>query len=96
MRNAFIVSYDIVDDKRRTKVAAVCKGYGERIQYSVFRCPLSPTEQLNLERELGDIIHHGEDQVLFIDLGPTKGRGGDCIHAVGRPYVPPDDGAVIV
>ena len=95
-RNAFIVSYDITDDKRRTAVHARCLGYGERIQYSVFRCHLSPTERIALEVELREIVHHREDQVLFIDLGPVDGRASWCITALGKLYTPPDDGPVIL
>lgn len=95
-RHAFIVSYDITDDKRRTQVHARCLGYGERIQYSVFRCHLSPTERISLEVELREIVHHRADQVLFIDLGPVEGRASRCITALGKYYRPPDDGPVIL
>ena len=40
-----IVSYDIVDDKRRTKLAKRLCDFGKRVQYSVFECDLSK-EQL--------------------------------------------------
>lgn len=36
-----IVSYDIVDDKRRTKLAKKLCDFGKRVQYSVFECDLS-------------------------------------------------------
>lgn len=33
----YIVSYDIPDDNKRTKIANICKNHGlERLQYSVF------------------------------------------------------------
>lgn len=96
MRSAFVVCYDIVCDKRRTQVSEICKGYGDRIQYSVFRCHLSKVERLELEERLRAEIHHFEDQVLLVDLGPVDGRGGTCIEAIGLPYLEPDEGAVIV
>jgi CRISPR-associated protein Cas2 len=95
-RNAFIVCYDITDDKRRTSVFNTCRGYGERIQYSVFRCHLSRTERINLESAVREIIHHDLDQVLFIDLGPVDGRAINCVRAIGKPHAPPDDGPTIV
>jgi CRISPR-associated protein Cas2 len=45
---------------------------------------------------LADLIHHGEDQVLFIDLGPTEGRGERVIAALGKPYSPIDAPCVVV
>ena len=96
MRNAFVVCYDIACDKRRTQVSEICKGYGDRVQYSVFRCHLSNVERLELEERLRAEIHWFEDQVLFVDLGPSDGRGGKCIEAIGLPYKEPEDGAVIL
>ena len=89
MRNAFIVTYDISDPRRLRQVFKVMKGHGAHVQLSVFRCELSSRERLRLELRLGDEINHDEDQVLFIDLGPAKGRGHRCIHSVGRPYGSP-------
>ena len=34
----YVVSYDIVDDARRTRVHATLKDYGTPVQYSVFEC----------------------------------------------------------
>ena len=35
-----VVSYDIVDNKKRNKIAGIMKDYGTRVQYSVFECNL--------------------------------------------------------
>jgi len=35
-----IISYDISDDKTRSKVANLLEDHGKRIQYSVFECRL--------------------------------------------------------
>ena len=40
----FVVSYDISDDKRRTKIHNTLKSYGQRVQYSVFECDLTDTQ----------------------------------------------------
>ena len=45
----YLVSYDIVDDKRRNKLARVLQGYGNRVQYSVFECRLSKGQAKELE-----------------------------------------------
>ena len=33
-----VISYDISDDRTRSKVANVLADYGKRVQYSVFEC----------------------------------------------------------
>ena len=62
-----VLSYDIRDPKRYRRVFRILKGYGESIQYSVFRFFLDDRtlEELRwrLERELAD-----EDSLLVVDL----------------------------
>jgi CRISPR-associated protein Cas2 len=42
MANGFyLVCYDVVGDARRVRVANLLKGYGLRVQKSVFECVLS-------------------------------------------------------
>ena len=86
MRATYIVCYDICDDRRLRKVAEICSDFGVRLQYSVFECDLNAAERAKLEAKLGDVLHHDEDQVLFIDLGPAEGRGERVITALGRQY----------
>ena len=35
-----VISYDVVDDKRRIKIAKQLENYGKRVQYSVFEAIL--------------------------------------------------------
>ena len=86
MRNSYIVTYDIADDKRLRKVFKTMRDFGDHLQYSVFECQLTPTDLVRLRATLGEIIHHTEDQVLFVNLGPAEGRGDRVIAALGRPY----------
>ncbi len=88
MRKSFLVCYDICDDKRLRKVFQITRGYGDHLQYSVFECQLNPTDLVRLRAELAAIIHHDQDQVLFVDLGPAEGRGDRVITALGIPYSP--------
>lgn len=96
MRTTYIVCYDITDDKRLRKVFKACSNYGMHLQYSVFECDLSVSELVEMERELGDLIKHDEDQVLFICLGPAEGRGERVIHSVGLPYMKMDAPCYVV
>jgi CRISPR-associated protein Cas2 len=86
MRTTYLVCYDIADEKRLRRVFKVCKNFGDHLQFSVFECDLSTTERLQLEQRLNEVIEPGEDQVLFVALGPAEGRGDRVITALGLPY----------
>ena len=96
MRQAFIVTYDVCHPKRLRKVYKLMCGFGEHLQLSVFRCELNPRELIELRTGLAEVIHHHEDQVLFVDVGPIEGRGATSIVALGKSYVPPTRRAVVV
>jgi len=48
MRRLYIIMYDIADDKRLRLVFKIMRGYGDHLQYSVFRCELSKREKFEL------------------------------------------------
>lgn len=86
MRRNFIVTYDIRDPKRLRKVHKTCKGFGVHLQYSVFECDLTTSEKVDLEDRLREIMNLKDDQVLFIDLGPSTARGERTVTALGQSY----------
>jgi len=96
MRNQYLVSYDVSDAKRlRTMYKKMC-GFGDPIQYSVFLCPLSGKEKVLLVDKVREIIHHQEDRVMIIDLGPVDGRGKECISFIGLRREMQESGAIVV
>ena len=48
----YVISYDIVSDRLRNKVAKVLLGYGKRVQYSVFECRISQEKFEELYRKM--------------------------------------------
>lgn len=96
MRQTYIVSYDVSDPKRLRRVFKLMRGYGDHLQLSVFRCELSERELVELRGKLGGVIHHREDQVLFVDVGPAEGRGRTSMRALGRPLLVPEQLAIVV
>jgi CRISPR-associated protein Cas2 len=96
MRNTYLVTYDIADDKRLARVYKTMRGFGDHLQYSVFECQMTPTDLVRCRHALGEIIDHRRDQVLFVDLGPAEGRGERVITALGRAYSPVDSPCIIV
>jgi len=69
MQHHYIVAYDIRDAKRLRAVAKVCRGYGDRLQLSVYACRLSDKDRAVLTAKLKKVINHEEDQILFLRLG---------------------------
>lgn len=65
----WLVCYDIREPKRLRRVAKHMEGYGERMQYSVFRCWLTDRQLQRLRWELTTIIDVVDD-VLMIPLCP--------------------------
>lgn len=96
MRKTYLVSYDIRDDKRVKKVHRAMKNFGDHLQYSVFECQFTEAELLQCRAALSEIINHRDDQVLFIDLGPSEGRGERVITSLGQAYTPFDAPCYVV
>jgi CRISPR-associated protein Cas2 len=85
-RIRYLVSYDICDPKRLRRVARTLEGFGIRLQYSVFECPLDDLRLAKLKAELQDLLNHNEDQVLFVSLGPSARDATLVIETMGLPY----------
>ncbi len=96
MRTTYLICYDICDDKRLRLVFKTMRGYGDHLQYSVFECQLTATDLACCRAELAGIIQHNEDQILFVNLGPSDGRGERVISALGKPYSKFDSPCIIV
>ena len=96
MRTTYLVCYDISNDLRLRRVHKTMVGFGDRLQYSVFECRFSAADLARCKHALGQIIHHREDQVLFVDLGPANGRGERVISSVGRAYSTIDSPCIVV
>lgn len=69
-QHRYLVAYDIVDDRRRTKIAKVLESYGDRIQYSVFVVDIKPARYVRLVDQLRTIMILDQDSILVCDLGP--------------------------
>lgn len=63
-----LVSYDIVDDHARARVASVLLGYGRRVQKSVFECVVSERQLLQMKERISRLVDFGEDSVRFYFL----------------------------
>lgn len=73
-----VITYDISEDKRRTKIHKVLKSYGQWMQFSVFECALTKTEYVRLRERLNKLIRAEEDSIRFYFLCEC------CHHKVER------------
>lgn len=83
MKNVFIVSYDVCDPKRLRQTHKTMCGFGLSLQYSVFRCELSPIQLQALKEKLWNILNLAEDRVMVVNLGPAGARGDECVEFWG-------------
>lgn len=67
LRNYYLICYDIRCPKRWRKAYKLLEGYGERIQYSIFRCVMNQRDREKLRWELEKILSQ-EDCILFVRL----------------------------
>jgi CRISPR-associated protein Cas2 len=73
----YIICYDISDNRDRYRVVKSLKGFGTRVQKSVFECPdLTEKQLLDLKAKLETLIDHGVDSVHYFRLCR------DCIREV--------------
>ncbi len=86
-RIRYLVSYDISNAKRLRRVAKVLEGFGTRLQYSVFECPLDAMRFEQLKAALSTAMNHDEDQVLFVSLGLESADATLVIESMGQPYI---------
>lgn len=76
-----VVSYDIPDDKRRTKIMKHLKNFGAHVQESVFECDLKPAAFEDMRSRLGKMISPKTDNVRFYFLDEDAIKK---IQAIGR------------
>ena len=89
----FLITYDIPDDKRRTKTASLLQDYGERVQFSVFEVWLDEAMQRDLMSRLKKIIDDEEDSVRLYQLCASCQKQ---VMALGQGRLPEPPGVVII
>lgn len=68
-----LICYDVRDDRRREKAARLLLGYGDRVQYSVYRVRTTPRRLLHLRWELGRVLSD-QDELLIVPLPENAAR----------------------
>ncbi|MDR4497188.1 MAG: CRISPR-associated endonuclease Cas2 [Candidatus Scalindua sp.] len=80
----YLVSYDIPDTKRRTKLAKVLEDFGDRVQFSVFECILDDKLLDKLVKRIDKIVKVADDSVRIYTVCANCER---CIRIIGQGVV---------
>jgi CRISPR-associated protein Cas2 len=63
-----IVSYDIVDNKKRTQLAKKLLNFGQRVQYSVFECNLTKNQIVEMKTQILPLVDLEKDSLKIYRL----------------------------
>jgi CRISPR-associated protein Cas2 len=78
-RHLHLVSYDIRDPKRWRRAYRILRGYGVRIQYSVFRVHGTAQKIAKLRWELQRVLDP-EDALLVLRFCPSCAQQAAAVH----------------
>ena len=92
-RRFILISYDIVDKRKRARIARLMEANGVRVQKSVFECWLSERQYLELRGKLEGIIDLKTDTIRYYQLCKDCVMG---IEYVGVGSSTTDDEIVVI
>ena len=79
----YLICYDIRDPKRWRRVFKLLKGYGNSLQYSIFRCRLTKRQSEQLRWELAALLDPA-DSLMIASLCPSCASRLDIQGEVGK------------
>jgi CRISPR-associated protein Cas2 len=90
MSDLWVVCYDVRDDKRRRRLVKLIEQRCQRVQFSVFECPLCEKELVKLlEKRWLTVLNLREDNLRIYPLdGSAKKQ--TKVYGSPPPYEPPD------
>lgn len=89
----YLVSYDIPDTKRRTKLAKTLEDFGDRVQYSVFECILDNKLLDKMVKRIHKIVKEEADSIRIYTVCANCER---IIKVIGKGKVSKDEEVYIV
>lgn len=92
--NRYVITYDIISNKSRVKIAQCLDSYGQRVQKSVFEVLISKQLHNRMVRELTSLIDASVDRIsIYPQCGSCDARRVDLGLA---PSKPTQEGWIIV
>lgn len=64
----FLISYDILDDRKRTALSKLLLNYGCRVQKSVFECVITEKQYLELRGRAEKIVDLEVDSIRYYKI----------------------------
>ena len=80
-----VAAYDITDDNRRSRIAALLQTCGDRIQKSVFLLDTTPENLAELQARMLGVLDTDEDSLYLFRQCATCWTSMDCIGQADRP-----------
>ena len=77
----YIIAYDIVDNKRRLRVAKTLESWGYRIQESVFQLRLDNATLARVRLSLAALISEGDDVIHIYPICSSCADRADILGA---------------
>ena len=74
-----VVSYDVdttdaAGRRRLRRIAKTCQNHGQRVQFSVFECEVTPADWVKLRTRLIEQMNEAKDSLRFYFLGADGKR----------------------
>lgn len=93
-----LVSYDVntidaAGRRRLRRIARACQDHGQRVQFSVFECEVTPADWVHLRQRLIEEMDEKKDSLRFYFLGA---EGKRRIEHVGAKEPPDLDGPLLL
>ena len=90
-----LVAYDVststsAGTKRLSRIAKICKNFGQRVQNSVFECYVDPAQWVSLKAQLLKTYSAKDDSLRFYFLGSKWDKRIEH-HGVNLGFNPTQD-----
>ncbi len=84
----YLVSYDISDTPRRTKISKILDDFGDRVQYSVFECLIDNELLEKMVLRLQKVVKEAEDSIRIYSV---CGNCEKVVRIIGQGDVSKDE-----
>ena len=90
-----LICYDVntltLEGRRRLrKIAKICEGHGQRVQFSVFECSVNEMQKERLIARLTKVIEPSEDSLRLYHLRGGRETAAQCFGRDGyRDFTDP-------
>ena len=89
----YAVCYDVIDDKRRLRIARILTDYGQRVQYSVFEAEMTKGTFDRMTERLAQNTDKKRDSIIIYRLCATCTEAAMVIGVDNR--LRPQDAIVV-